>query len=160
MKYILVALLAIGSCGTDQATPTAHVEAPVNPGASCSGAWEFLRMDARIVPATWYAGMEVATVQGAQFCPENPDVLFVDLTYTGAPTGHAFAIVADSLDVNYAADPVRITCRIVDMPLGELDTVITSREREGTQHNLRWIRIEGTNRVVLDLGTMAVEYAY
>lgn len=117
-------------------------------------------MDARFVSPQWYAGYETAEVRGAQFCPESPDVLFIDLTYTGGTAGHSFVLVADSAEVDAATIPVRITCRIVDLPLGSPDTVTTSTDRNATQHNLRWFRVEGVHTLVLDLGGAEVVYAY
>lgn len=162
MRYVLIALVLLGSCTEEAVEPSTSSQVNTSPNAEmCTGAWNYARTEAYFAEPQWWPVIaEPAHVLGLGFCPGAPqDVLFMDVEFTGEEHTHRFTIVADPGAIEYG-DTVKYQCAVLDLPVGEADTSATVRRRYGTQHDLSALQVDSASAVVLDFGTHSVVYRY
>ncbi len=135
-------------------------EEPAGPRSSnsttCPTTWAYLEQG-----ATWqHAGIlpsDTARVVGTPYFCGDPDVLRVDVEYTGQAVGHSFLLVADSSAVVWNGTVATVPAWIADVTA---DTDPTPATRDATMHNLHGLQLAGATEVVLLVDGQAVTYAW
>lgn len=151
MRYLAPLLLAVlVSCEREDVQPLAGA-----PGRSCSTEWAFLETEATL--AGLGVIMDTVHATAAPFFCEDPDVLRVDLAYTGGQFEHSFLLVADSSAATWIGQEARVPAFLVDVTA---DTVSTPATRSQTMHNLRALRLPGASAVVLLVDGYEVWYTW